>query len=81
MYASSEEAYAVRLASKICKASAEQKRERIIHMICQKVIGTAMMGISIVVPLCLDGDGTFALFTFPLGMYFLLTRQIVAEFD
>ena len=41
----------------------------------QKLLGILAISISIATPILLDGDATTSLFTLPLGLYALFTKE------
>ncbi len=47
------------------------------YFLIQKTMGTAMLIISALVLFCLDGDGTAALITAPLGAVLLFSRKLL----
>ena len=46
----------------------------------QRLSGTIMAASGIIMPFVLDGDATFSLVAFPLGIFLLLTREKVMTF-
>ena len=61
----------------IHKERAKQKAKRLSifkQKIKQKMLGIAMIGISILIPILLK-DITVSVFTLPLGVYLLLTKE------
>ena len=61
------------------KLTHRQKAERI-YYIKQKLSGLIMAAIGIVTPFLCDGDATFSLFLFPLGLFLLFTKEKVMMF-
>ena len=64
------------------KRIARQKREakrkaKTIYFLKQKMIGIALIIISILIPILLDGDATASLLFLPLGIYVLFTKEKV----
>ena len=64
------------------KRLARQKREakrkaKTIYFLKQKMIGIALIIISILIPILLDGDATASLLFLPLGIYILFTKEKV----
>ena len=62
------------------KRLARQKREaerkaKVLYFLKQKMMGIAMIIISILIPIICDGDATASLITLPLGLYLLFTRE------
>ena len=53
----------------------EEKREIFIYFLKQKMMGIALIVISILIPILLDGDATASLITLPLGLYLLFTKE------
>lgn len=56
-----------------------QRTERLYYM-KQRLSGVIMTVIGIIMPFVLDGDATFSLVAFPLGIFLLLTRKKVMTF-
>ena len=56
-----------------------QRAERLYYM-KQRLSGIIMTVIGIIMPFVLDGDATFSLVAFPLGIFLLLTREKVMTF-
>ena len=50
------------------------------YYIKQKLSGLVMAAIGIVMPILLDGDGTFSIIALPLGIYLLFTKEKVMMF-
>ena len=64
------------------KRLARQKREakrkaKTIYFLKQKMMGIALIIISILIPILLDGDATASLLFLPLGIYVLFTKERV----
>ena len=64
------------------KRLAKQKREakrkaKTIYFLKQKMMGIALIIISILIPILLDGDATASLLFLPLGIYVLFTKEKV----
>ena len=57
----------------------KRKAERT-YYIKQKLSGLTMAAIGIVMPILLDGDGTFSIIALPLGIYLLFTKEKVMMF-
>ena len=57
----------------------KRKAERT-YYIKQKLSGLTLAAIGIVMPILLDGDGTFSIIALPLGIYLLFTKQKVMMF-
>ena len=57
----------------------KRKAERT-YYIKQKLSGLTLAAIGIVMPILLDGDGTFSIIALPLGIYLLFTKQKVMIF-
>ena len=62
-------------AQKIRKRKAET-----IYYIKQKLSGLTLAAIGIVMPILLDGDGTFSIIALPLGIYLIFTKEKVMMF-
>lgn len=56
-----------------------QRTERL-YYIKQRLSGVIMTVIGIIMPFVLDGDATFSLVAFPLGIFLLLTWEKVMTF-
>ena len=61
------------------KRRIKQKTEHLYYM-KQRLSGVMMAAIGIITPFLLDGDATFSLIAFPLGIFLLLTREKVMTF-
>ena len=64
------------------KRLARQKREakrkaKTIYFLKQKMMGIALIIISVLIPILLDGDATASLLFLPLGIYVLFTKEKV----
>ena len=57
----------------------KRKTERT-YYIKQKLSGLIMAAIGIVMPILLDGDGTFSIIALPLGIWLLFTKEKVMMF-
>ena len=62
------------------KRLARQKREakrkaKTMYFLKQKMMGVAMIIISILIPIINDGDATASLITLPLGLFLLFTKE------
>lgn len=80
MYArqiTSEDTYTLQEARKIIECEKREKRKNIIYFIKQKLIGLGMIVVGIVAPMILDNDITVSIFTIPMGLSVLLTREKV----
>ena len=58
------------------KRRIRQRTEHLYYM-KQRLSGTIMATIGIVMPFVLDGDATFSLIVLPLGIFLILTREKV----
>lgn len=61
------------------KPTHKQKAERI-YYIKQKLMGLAVVGISVASPLLLDGDATISILMLPLGIFLMVTKEKVCMF-
>lgn len=80
MYArqiTSEDTYTLQEARKIIECEKREKRKNIIYFTKQKLIGLGMIAVGIVAPMILDNDITVSIFTVPVGLSVLLTREKV----
>ena len=60
------------------KQKIEAKRKaKTIYFLKQKMMGIALIIISILIPILLDGDATASLLFLPLGIYVLFTKEKV----
>ena len=50
------------------------------YYIKQKLSGLTLAAIGIVMPILLDGDGTFSIIALPLGIWLLFTKEKVMMF-
>ena len=57
----------------------KRKAERT-YYIKQKLSGLTMAAVGIVMPILLDGDGTFSIIALPLGIYLIFTKEKVMMF-
>ncbi len=57
-----------------------RKRAEKIYYIKQKLSGLTMAAVGIVMPILLDGDGTFSIIALPLGIWLLFTKEKVMLF-
>ncbi len=57
-----------------------RKREKALYYIKQKITGFVLVGISVLLPLLLDGDATVSVFFLPLGLYLIFTKEKVMDF-
>lgn len=57
-----------------------RQRTEHLYYIKQRLSGVIMASIGIVTPFLLDGDATFSLVAFPLGIFLLLTWEKVMTF-
>ena len=57
----------------------KRKAERV-YYIKQKLSGLTLAAIGIVMPILLDGDGTFSIIALPLGIWLLFTKEKVMIF-
>ena len=80
MYArqiTSEENNNIIKAKQIIEAGQKEERKRIIYYAKQRFLGLLSIGVSITMPLLLNGDCTISLITFPAGLYLIFTRKRV----
>ena len=56
-----------------------QRTERLYYM-KQRLSGVIMTVIGIIMPFVLDGDATFSLVMLPLGIFLMLTQEMVMTF-
>ena len=73
----SEETYTLSEAKRIINAERKAKRENILYCAKQKMMGVALIIISILIPIINDGDATASMITLPLGLYLLFTKEKV----
>ena len=57
----------------------KRKAERT-YYIKQKLSGLTLAAIGIVMPILLDGDGTFSIIALPLGIYLIFTKEKIMMF-
>ena len=57
----------------------KRKAERT-YYIKQKLSGLTMAAVGIVMPILLDGDGTFSIIALPLGIYLIFTKEKIMMF-
>lgn len=57
-----------------------KKKRLAIYYLKQKLCGLVMLGIGIFCPMLLDGDATFSLIAFPMGIGLLVTKERVMDF-
>ena len=55
----------------------EEKKERFFYFLKQKMMGIALIIISILIPIVNNGDATASLITLPLGLFLLFTKEEV----
>ena len=80
MYArqiTNEDTYTLQEARKIIECEKREKRKNIIYFTKQKLMGLGMIVVGIVAPMILDNDITVSIFTIPIGLSVLLTREKV----
>ena len=65
---------------KIHTQKARKRKAERAYYIKQKLSGLVMAAVGIVMPILLDGDGTFSIIALPLGIYLLLTKEKVMMF-
>ena len=53
------------------------RRRNRIYYLKQKLSGLILVGISIIIPMILDGDITVSIMIFPLGVFLVFTKQKV----
>ena len=53
----------------------ESRKEKRFYFLKQKLTGLIMLLIGIVIPLTCDGDATFSLIAFPIGIHCLVTKE------
>lgn len=78
MYArqiTSEETYTISEARRIIDTEKEERREKILYFVRQKIFGFLLIIIAVAIVIVFNGeDNTICLLTFPLGCYLLLTK-------
>lgn len=57
--------------------SRSKERQRIKASVMQKLMGLAMFLIGFITPFVLDGDATISIVTIPIGLYLMLTREVI----
>ena len=57
-----------------------RKKAETIYYIKQKLSGLTMAAIGIIMPILLDGDGTFSIIALPLGIWLIFTKEKVMMF-
>lgn len=57
--------------------SRNKEKHRIKASVIQKLMGLVMFLIGFVTPFVLDGDATISIVTIPLGLYLMLTREVI----
>lgn len=57
--------------------SRNKKKQRIKASVMQKLMGVTILLIGIITPFALDGDATISIVTIPLGLYLILTREVI----
>lgn len=55
------------------------KAKKLKQKLKQKLMGLALIIISILAPIILDGDATISVLLFPLGLYMLITKERMVE--
>ena len=65
---------------KIHTQNARKRKAERTYYIKQKLSGLTMAAIGIVMPILLDGDGTFSLIALPVGIWLLFTKEKVMMF-
>ena len=53
----------------------EEKKERFFYFLKQKMIGIALIILSILIPVVCGGDATASLIDLPLGLFLLFTKE------
>lgn len=66
--------------SKHIEKEYNNQRTEYLYYMKQHISGIIMATIGIVTPFILDGDATFSLVAFPLGIFLLLTKEKVMTF-
>ena len=54
-----------------------KRKAKIIYFLKQKMMGIALIIISILIPIVCDGDATTSLLFLPLGIYMIFTKEKV----
>lgn len=57
--------------------SRSKEKQRIKASVTQKLMGLVMFLIGFVIPFVLDGDATISIVTIPIGLYLMLTREVI----
>lgn len=57
--------------------SRNKEKRRIKASVMQKFMGFAMFLIGFITPFALNGDATISIVTIPLGLYLMLTREVI----
>lgn len=57
--------------------SRNKEKQRIKASVMQKLMGFTMFLIGFATPFILDGDATISIVTIPLGLYLMLTREVI----
>ena len=65
---------------KIHTQKARKRKAEHTYYIKQKLSGLTLAAIGIVMPILLDGDGTFSIIALPLGIYLIFTKEKVMTF-
>ena len=65
---------------KIHTQKARKRKAERVYYIKQKLSGLTLAAIGIVMPILLDGDGTFSIIALPLGIWLLFTKEKVMMF-
>ena len=58
-----------------------KRRTEKIYYIKQRISGFVLLAIGVATPFILDGDATVSLFMVPLGIYLLITKKKIMEFE
>lgn len=71
----SEETYTLAEAERIINTEKEERREKILYFVRQKIFGFLLIIIAVAIAIVFNGeDNTICLLIFPLGCYLLLTK-------
>lgn len=71
----SEETYTLTEARRIIDAEKEERREKILYFLKQKIFGFLLIIMAVVIAIVFNGeDNTICLLIFPLGCYLLYTK-------
>lgn len=57
--------------------SRSKEKQRIKASVMQKLMGFTMFLVGFITPFILDGDATISIVTIPLGLYLMLTREVI----